>query len=579
MGGEYPMDFVARHAKRFSPTCLQKRRVTMIARGHLKLTFMTRNPEAQMKKPITTTCILTVCLASTVMAQRPVGIDVSSYQGSPNWGSIKSCGWSFAWAKATEGVSINDADYRYNINNAKASGVYVGAYHFAHPNLNSPSSEANHFWGVISGDIQNDGKSLQPVLDFEVFSGVVGAGSYSDWANQFNNIIKNNAAAKGVTVKPVLYTSACSACNFDGSVSEWLPWIADYNGQSPQSGTPWSTCSGCDVWSDWIAWQYNDAGSVCGVSGGCDVDVFNGDTASMVSTLVINGNSSSSFAPGPAAVSWGPNRIDVLVRGGGDAIYHKYWDGSAWQPSGGFEKIGGISAYGPGLSATGVNRLDGFCAATDYSLRHKWWDGTGWYPDPHWENIGGVLTSSPAAVSWGPGRIDVVARGGQNHIYHKYWDGTAWQPSGGFENIGGVAVGQPAICSWGPGRLDVFYRGTDNALWHNYFTGGAWAGEQSLGGVLTSGPAAVAWGSGRIDVVVRGGQNKIYHKYYVSGQGWLPSGGFEVIGGTSTSDPGISSWGAGRLDVFCRGTDNALWHAWYSGGTWYGFQSLGGVLQ
>ena len=96
---------------------------------------------------------------------------------------------------------------------------------------------------------------------------------------------------------------------------------------------------------------------------------------------------------------------------------------------------------------------------------------------------------------------------------------------------------------------------------------------------MTSGPAAVSWGSGRIDVVVRGGQNKIYHKYYVSGQGWLPSGGFEVLGGNSTSDPGISSWGAGRLDVFCRGTDNALWHSWYSGGTWYGFQSLGGVLQ
>src|SRR5205807_3802209 len=89
--------------------------------------------------------------------------------------------------------------------------------------------------------------------------------------------------------------------------------------------------------------------------GSSDVDVFHGDLASFISTLVIDGNSSSSFAPGPAAVSWGPNRIDVMVRGGGDAIYHKYWDGSSWLPSGGFEKIGGISSYGPGLSATGVN--------------------------------------------------------------------------------------------------------------------------------------------------------------------------------------------------------------------------------
>ncbi len=511
-------------------------------------------------------------------AQRPVGIDVSSYQGTPNWSSIKSCGWTFAWAKATEGVSINDPDYRYNINNAKANGVYVGAYHFAHPEANSPGSESSHFWSIINGDIQKDGKSMQPVLDFEVFSGHVSASSYSDWANQFNNNILNDASGKGVTIKPMLYSSSCSMCDFDGSVSQWLPWIADYNGESSQTGTPWSSCSGCDHWDEWTAWQYNDSGSVCGVSGGCDVDVFNGSSSALVSTLVIDGNSSSSFAPGPAAVSWGYNRIDVLVRGGGDSIYHKYWDGSAWQPSGGFEKIGGISEYGPGLSASGVNRLDGFCAATDDTLRHKWWDGTGWYPDPHWESLGGVLTSSPAAVSWGAGRIDVVARGGQNKIYHKYWDGSAWQPSGGFEVLGGNAVGAPGIASWGSGRLDVFYRGTDNALWHMWYSGGTWYGPQSLGGVLTSAPAAVSWGPNRIDVVARGGQNHIYHKYW-DGSAWQPSGGFEDLGGTSTSDPGISSWGSGRLDVFCRGTDNALWHSWFDSAGWHGFQSLGGVLQ
>ncbi len=524
--------------------------------------------------------LVTATLATpSLMAQRPIGIDVSSYQGTPNWGSVKSCGWTFAWAKATEGVSINDGDYRYNINNGKSAGVYMGAYHFAHPNLNSPGSEASHFWGVINGDIQKDGKSLQPALDFEVFSGVTGASSYSDWANQFNNAILNDASGKGVTVKPVLYTSACSACNFNSSISEWIPWIADYNGQSSQSGTPWSTCSSCDLWDKWTAWQYSSSGSVCGISGSVDVDVFNGSSSSLVSTLVIDGNTSSSFAPGPAAVSWGPNRIDVVVRGGGDAIYHKYWDGVAWRPNGGFEVVGGISQYGPGISATGVNRLDVFCAATDNSLRHKWWDGTGWFPNPHWEDLGGGLTSSPAAVSWGAGRIDVVVRGGNNNIYHKYWDGTAWQPSGGFENHGGVAVGQPAICSWGVGRLDVFYRGTDNALWHQWYDNGTWYPEQSLGGTLTSGPAAVSWGNGRIDVVARGGQNQIYHKYFISGQGWLPTTGFEPIGGNATSDPGISSWGVNRLDVFCRGTDNALWHAYFNGSTWSGWGSLGGVLQ
>ncbi|EEF59098.1 GH25 family lysozyme, partial [Pedosphaera parvula] len=66
-------------------------------------------------------------MTSTLMAQRPHGIDVSSYQGTPNWTSVKNCGWTFAWAKATEGVSITDGSYRYNINNGKAAGVYMGA--------------------------------------------------------------------------------------------------------------------------------------------------------------------------------------------------------------------------------------------------------------------------------------------------------------------------------------------------------------------------------------------------------------------------------------------------------------------
>jgi GH25 family lysozyme M1 (1,4-beta-N-acetylmuramidase) len=340
--------------------------------------------------PILTAAAVLATTAINVDA-RPLGIDVSSYQGTPNWSSIKSCGWTFAWAKATEGATINDGDYRYNINNGKAAGVYMGAYHFAHPNLNSPGTEAGHFWSIISGDVSKDGKSMMPTLDFEVFSGVTGASSYTAWANSFNTTIKNNAAAKGVTIDPVLYTSSCSACNFGSSVDQWLPWIADYNGQSSQSGTPWSTCGSCDLWSDWTAWQYSSSGSVCGVGGGCDVDVFNGTSANLVNTLVIDGGGTSTYAPGPEAVSWGSGRIDVVARGGGDAIYHKYFiSGTGWLPTDHFEDIGGIANNGPGISSWGPNRLDVFCPDTSDSLRHKYFNGTDWLPSPHWEDIGGT---------------------------------------------------------------------------------------------------------------------------------------------------------------------------------------------
>src|SRR3954463_13940863 len=97
---------------------------------------------------------------------RPLGLDVSSYQGSPSWSSIAGAR-DFAFVKATEGATINDGSYNYNISHAKSAGVLVGPYHFAHPNLNSPGTESSHFWGIIGGDILADAKTLQPVLDFE----------------------------------------------------------------------------------------------------------------------------------------------------------------------------------------------------------------------------------------------------------------------------------------------------------------------------------------------------------------------------------------------------------------------------
>ncbi|EEF62266.1 glycoside hydrolase family 25 protein [Pedosphaera parvula] len=218
------------------------------------------------------------------LAQRPVGVDVSSYQGSINWTSVRNSGITYAWAKATEGVTVNDGYFVGNENNGKAAGVYMGAYHFARPNLNSPAAEASHFWGVAGPYIKADGKSFMPMLDFEVFSGVVGASSYSDWANQWCNAIVSDASAAGTVVKPVLYTSACSACNFNSSVAQWISWIADYNGQNPQTGTPWSVCGSCDVWGggSWSLWQFSSSGSVSGIAGNVDMDVFNGNDAGLV---------------------------------------------------------------------------------------------------------------------------------------------------------------------------------------------------------------------------------------------------------------------------------------------------------
>jgi GH25 family lysozyme M1 (1,4-beta-N-acetylmuramidase) len=52
-----------------------------------------------------TFALLALALPTIVFAAQPKGIDVSHWQGSINWGSIKASGVEFVYIKATESTS------------------------------------------------------------------------------------------------------------------------------------------------------------------------------------------------------------------------------------------------------------------------------------------------------------------------------------------------------------------------------------------------------------------------------------------------------------------------------------------
>lgn len=250
----------------------------------------------------------------------------------------------------------------------------------------------------------------------------------------------------------------------------------------------------------------------------------------------------------PSAVSWGPNRIDVVARGTDSAVWHRWWDGSAWH---GWESLGGIVHGAPAICSWTGGRLDIFAVGTNHHLFHKWYQG-GW---SGWEDLGGVLSSEPAAVSWGPNRIDVVARGMDQAIWHLWWDGN-WH---GWESLGGGLSSGPAIASWGANRLDIFARGYDMHCWHRWWANG-WSGWEDRGGILAGEPGAVSWGPNRIDVFYPGQNEHMWHQWW-DGSHWS---GEEDLGGVLSSGVGVSSWASGRLDCFVEGTDSAMYHKWYS---------------
>jgi Repeat of unknown function (DUF346) len=291
----------------------------------------------------------------------------------------------------------------------------------------------------------------------------------------------------------------------------------------------------------------------------------------------------------PQAVAWGPDRLDVFVTGTDSALYHKWWNGSAWGPSlTGYERMGGVCLGDPRVVSWGQNRLDVFVIGTDRSLYHKWWNGSAWGPSlTGYEGMGGICLGQPEVVSWGPNRLDVFVIGTDRALYHKWWNGSAWGPSlTGYERLGGVCTSAPRVVSWGPNRLDVFVTGTDGALYHKWWNGSAWGpsltGYERMGGVCVGQPEAVAWGPDRLDVFVIGTDSALYHKWW-NGSAWGPSlTGYEGMGGVCTSQPRVTAWGPNRLDVFVTGTDSALYHKWWNGSAWgpslTGYERMGGII-
>lgn len=332
--------------------------------------------------------------AVEVFAQRPLGTDVSNYQPGVNWTTVKNAGVTFAWTKATEGTYYTSPSFASQEAGATAAGIYIGAYHYARPsndtNLTgafSADSEAAYFWGVASNYFKGGGTYLVPMLDWEdvyATNGYKGFNGFttafmSAWVNQWCNTVSNYARLSGVTVRPIVYTGTWYSNPSGGypglnsSVTGWPAWIASYNLQNGQTGSPTSTYP----WPTWTVWQYADTNW----SGG-DSDVFNGSLAGLGS-LVIGGVSAPSITSRPLwrAVDTGG---DVTFSAGatGDTPLSYQWT------------FGGTNISG--------------ATNTTYTLTNAQTGNTGNYALVV-TNISGSVTSSPAWLVVYPVQTTVFA--------------------------------------------------------------------------------------------------------------------------------------------------------------------------
>jgi len=214
--------------------------------------------------------VATLVLGHAASAAGPTylnGIDISHWQGQPNWAQVKADGVRFVIAKATEGRDFVDDRYLSNKAGASAQTIPFGAYHFARPDKTAGDAvaEADHF----VNNAKLTGSNLIPVLDLEVTGGL-GVKKLKAWTWAWMNRVEARLGVKGM-----IYTSPSFWRDRMGNAQGFARqghrlWIAHWDAAKPT--LPASNWGG----KGWTIWQHTDNGSVAGITGDVDRDRLNG---------------------------------------------------------------------------------------------------------------------------------------------------------------------------------------------------------------------------------------------------------------------------------------------------------------
>jgi lysozyme len=204
---------------------------------------------------------LSVCASGATVK----GIDVSTYQGVVDWHAAKAAGIEFAFARVSDGVSHPDDQFARNWPAMKTAGVVRGVYQFFRPG-GDPVAQADLVMqklqaagGLAAGD-------LPVVMDMEVSDGLSPAAIQ---ANMHTWLTKIEQATGR---KPIIYTAAFMSSNVGTGFTAYPLWVANYGATCPTMPANFTA---------WKFWQDSSTGSVAGVSGAVDTNLWNGTLAQL----------------------------------------------------------------------------------------------------------------------------------------------------------------------------------------------------------------------------------------------------------------------------------------------------------
>lgn len=185
------------------------------------------------------------------------GIDVSQYQGEIKWNEVNLINQKFVidyvFIRSTMGEDKVDKKFKSNWAAVKKINKLRGAYHYFRPNENSVKQAENFIKTVKlnSGD-------LPPVLDIEEHPRNQSMDNLKLGLRRWLDIVENHFG-----VKPILYSGDKYYSDFlEKEFSDYTLWIANYNF--------WIE----DPKKHWDFWQFSEKGSVGGIKGYVDLNLY-----------------------------------------------------------------------------------------------------------------------------------------------------------------------------------------------------------------------------------------------------------------------------------------------------------------
>ncbi|GAA4173703.1 glycoside hydrolase family 25 protein [Sphingobacterium ginsenosidimutans] len=197
------------------------------------------------------------------------GIDVSTYQEDIDWQKVNTINdqfpIDFVFIRATMGEKGIDDKFSRNWSKIRNRAILRGAYHYFRPNENSVKQAKNFIRKV-----QLHPGDLPPVLDIEEHPKQQSMDSLKVGLKRWLDEVEAH-----YKVKPILYSGDKFYSDFlEKEFANYTLWIANYNFwiENPKE--------------HWAFWQFSEKGSVAGIRGNVDLNIYNGKITELEKLLI-----------------------------------------------------------------------------------------------------------------------------------------------------------------------------------------------------------------------------------------------------------------------------------------------------